>query len=77
MSPRKYQTHSRQPAEGLVSLTVVADDIVVADSFATAAFAMGKRGIGFIASVAGLEGYTVTPDRMATMTAGFRGLVAA
>jgi thiamine biosynthesis lipoprotein len=72
-----YDPHGRRPAEGLVSLTVVAADIVLADCFATAAFAMGPRAIEFIASIAGFEGYAVTPDRKATMTSGFRDYVAA
>jgi hypothetical protein len=38
---------------------------------------MGSRAIDFIASIAGLEGYAVTPDRRATMTAGFRDYIAA
>jgi thiamine biosynthesis lipoprotein len=72
-----YDPREGRPAAGLVSLTVIAADIVLADCFATAAFAMGSRAIDFIASIAGLEGYAVTPDRRATMTAGFRDYIAA
>ena len=53
------------------SLTVVADNIYEADRYATAAFAMGKKGIEFIESKPGLEGYMVDQDKIATYTSGF------
>jgi thiamine biosynthesis lipoprotein len=55
----------------VVSLTVVAQDIYEADRFATAAFAMGKTGIGFIEQLPGFEGYQIDRNGMATMTSGF------
>lgn len=61
----------------IVSLTVVGPDILEADRFATAAFAMGTDAAGFIESMAGLEGYMVDKDGMATMTTGFEALVCA
>jgi len=60
----------------VVSITVVAADIYDADRFATAAFAMGRAGIGFIDSIPGLEGYAVDRTGMATMTRGFKRYVA-
>jgi len=57
------------------SLTVIGPNIYEADRYATAAFAMGKSGIGFIESVAGLEGYMVTDDQQATYTSGFERFV--
>ena len=62
--------------EDLVSLTVVATDVLDADRFATAAFAMGKAGIHFIEATPGLEGYAVDPKGIATQTSGFRNFVA-
>lgn len=59
------------PLDGLVSISVIADDILEADRFATAAFAMGRDGIGFIEAMPGFEAYAVDGDGIATMTSGF------
>ena len=64
-----------QPITGIVSLTVVGPDIYEADRFATAAFAMGPAGINFIEQVAGLEGYSIDPNGLATYTSGFERVV--
>jgi thiamine biosynthesis lipoprotein len=53
------------------SLTVIGSNIYEADRFATAAFAMGLRGIEFIAATPGLEGYMIDKDQTATYTTGF------
>jgi thiamine biosynthesis lipoprotein len=53
------------------SLTVIGPNVFEADRYATAAFAMGEKGIGFIESKTGLEGYMVTDDKLATYTSGF------
>lgn len=58
------------------SLSVIGPNIYEADRYATAAFAMGEQGIGFIESTAGLEGYMVTDDKLATYTSGFERYVA-
>jgi len=58
------------------SLTVIAKNIYEADRFATAAFAMGIRGIEFIKETPGLEGYMITSNGMATYTDGFERYVA-
>jgi thiamine biosynthesis lipoprotein len=55
----------------VASLTVIGPNIYDADRFATAAFAMGKPGIGFIEKLAGYEAYLVGSDRLATLTSGF------
>ena len=57
------------------SLTVVGENIYEADRFATAAFAMGKDGIGFIERTKNLEGYMVDNEGTATFTSGFREYV--
>ena len=59
-----------------VSLTVIAADILDADRFATAAFAMGEAGISFIEELDGYEGYLVDEGGTATSTTGFAGYVA-
>jgi FAD:protein FMN transferase len=58
------------------SLTVIGPNVYEADRFATAAFAMGDKGIEFIESTSGLEGYMVTDDQLATYTSGFERYVA-
>ncbi|PJE76098.1 FAD:protein FMN transferase [Candidatus Uhrbacteria bacterium CG10_big_fil_rev_8_21_14_0_10_48_11] len=40
--------HPTEPITGIVSLTVIASDVLEADRFAAAAFATGARGIEFI-----------------------------
>jgi thiamine biosynthesis lipoprotein len=60
---------------GIVSLTVIGPDVLEADLFATAAFAMGRRGIHFIEAMPQLEGYAIHPDGTALQTSGFREFV--
>jgi thiamine biosynthesis lipoprotein len=55
----------------IVSLTVVGPDVLEADRFATAAFAMGRDGIGFIEARTGLEGFAIASNGTATETSGF------
>ena len=57
--------------EDIVSLTVVGDDVLEADRFATAAFAMGRAGIHFIEERPDLEGYAIDAAGVATRTSGF------
>lgn len=64
-----------QPIEDIVSLTVIGPNIYEADRFATAAFAMGKRGIYFIEQLPGFEGYMIDSSARATYTSGFERYV--
>lgn len=57
----------------IVSLSVIALNIIDTDRMATAAFAMGREGIKFIESLSGYEGYMVNKDGIATMTTGWEG----
>ena len=59
------------PLAEIVSLTVIAADVLEADRFATAGFAMGRDGIHFIEQRPGLEGYAVDRAGRATLTSGF------
>jgi thiamine biosynthesis lipoprotein len=52
-------------------ITVVGPDVLEADRFATAAFAMGTHGVQFIESMDGFEAYSIDKDGIATMTSGF------
>ncbi len=67
-----YDPHApdRTLAE-IVSLTVIGPDILEADRFATAAFAMGEDGILFLEETPELEGYLVRSNGRATLTSGF------
>jgi thiamine biosynthesis lipoprotein len=53
------------------SITVIGRNVLEADRYATAAFAMGKAGIKFIENLKGFGGYMIEADGMATMTSGF------
>jgi FAD:protein FMN transferase len=61
--------------EDIVSLSVIGPDILEADRFATAAFAMGAQGIYFIENLSGFEGYMVDAQGIATQTTGFGAYV--
>ncbi len=55
----------------IVSLTVIGPNVYEADRFATAAFAMGRAGIEFIARLDGFEAYMIDKVGQATYTSGF------
>ena len=55
-----------------MSLTVIGPDVLEADRYATAAFAMGRGGIHFIERTPGLEGYEIDGSGTARMTAGLK-----
>lgn len=66
-----YNPKENKPITDIVSLTVVGPNVLEADRFATAAFAMGNEGINFINSIPGLEGYMINKEGIATYTKGF------
>ena len=70
-----YNPLDPDPPADIVSLTVIGPDVYEADCLATAAFAMGRAGIAFIARQAGFEGYLIDAERQATFTSGFREYV--
>ncbi len=59
------------PLTEIVSLTVIGPSIYEADRLATAAFAMGRDGLAFIAERPDLEGYAITAAGVAEYTPGF------
>ena len=65
-----------EPLVDVLSMTVIGPDVCEADRFATAAFAMGRKGIGFIERLAGFEGYMIDAQAQATYTSGFERYVA-
>ena len=73
-----YNPHKpKAPIKDVASLSVIGPNIYEADRFATAAFAMGKKGIDFIESLNGFEAYMVDSNQMATLTSGFERYVVA
>ena len=60
-----------EPLNEIVSLTAIGPDVYEADRFATAAFAMGRKGIEFIEKHPGLEGYAIDKNGIATITSEF------
>lgn len=50
---------TKKPNNELLSMTVVGPDIVIADVLATAGFAMGKKGTGFISKQKDYDGMAV------------------
>jgi thiamine biosynthesis lipoprotein len=61
--------------QDIVSLTVIGPNVYEADRFATAAFAMGRRGIYFIEQLPAFEGYMIDASARATFTSGFERYV--
>jgi FAD:protein FMN transferase len=66
--------HSGKPANAWLSLTIVGPDILQADVYATACFAMGPAGPEFVARIAGYEAYAIDHQLRAVHTAGFMAL---
>jgi thiamine biosynthesis lipoprotein len=58
-------------AAEIASISVIGPNVYEADRFATAAFAMGEKGINFIETLKGFAGYMVKNNQMAIMTSGF------
>ena len=61
----------------VISITVIADNVYNADRFATAAFAMGDKGILFVEKLKNAEGYMVMNNKKAIFTSGFEKYQAA
>lgn len=66
-----YNPHTGQPVGDIVSLSVIGPDIYDVDVLATAAFAMGKPGLKFLAEH-GYEAFMITARREVVVTAGFK-----
>lgn len=62
---------NRAPGSDLLSFTVVGRDIVEADVFATACFAMGLDGLEILEQRPGLEGYAIDAALVGRWTSGF------
>lgn len=69
--------HTGRPPDGIASMTVVGPSLTWADTWATAAYAMGIRGVEWVArEVDGYEACAISTDRQLVMTAGFEHFMA-
>lgn len=59
-----------QPADGLVSVTVVGPDLARADTYATAAFAMGLEGLRWVDALPGYAAAGITHEARLITTRG-------
>jgi thiamine biosynthesis lipoprotein len=69
-----FDPHNGKPANAWLSFTVVGPDILQADVYATACFAMGIAGLDFVSRVAGYEAYAIDHQLRASYTTGFDAL---
>jgi thiamine biosynthesis lipoprotein len=65
--------HTRQPPQGVLSVTITGPDLATADAYATAAFAMGLQGPAWTARLRGYEAMTILADERVLSTPGFPG----
>jgi thiamine biosynthesis lipoprotein len=64
-----------EPAENVMSATVIADTVADADALSTALFVLGpEKGINLIDSLDGVEGMVITKSGSAFFTSGFNNL---
>ena len=63
--------HTRRPPSGVLSVTITGPELATADAYATAAFAMGERGVRWTARLAGYEAMTILADGRVLSTPGF------
>jgi FAD:protein FMN transferase len=66
--------HTGRPAAELLSFTVVGPDILEADVYATAGFAMGRPGLEFVEGRPGYEALAIDHELQGTWTSGFAAL---
>ena len=66
-----------RPPEGIASMTIIGASLTWADTWATAAYAMGIRGVEWIASeIEGYEACAISTDGHLVMTPGFEAFMA-
>jgi len=66
-----YNPKTGKFAQEVAGITVIGPNVYEADRFATAAFAMGEKGIEFIERLKGFEGYMIKKDKKAVFTSEF------
>jgi thiamine biosynthesis lipoprotein len=65
-----------EPARELLSLTAAGPSMMLADAAATAGFALGERGIAWVARRDGYDAYGITVDGRVRYSGGFARLMA-
>jgi FAD:protein FMN transferase len=60
-----------RPPLGLVAVTVIAEDLALADGYATAAVVLGDEGMPWLASLANAEAMAITDAHQVILTEGF------
>ncbi|MBM3934601.1 MAG: FAD:protein FMN transferase [SAR202 cluster bacterium] len=70
-----YDPVNQRPAAEIASIRVIGPDVYEADRFATAACAMGRKGIYFIELLPGFDAFMVTNRRVTYATSGFEQYV--
>jgi len=68
-----YNPHTGEPASQLASMTVVGPDIIQADVYATAAYAMGRKGAEWVARK-GLDAYQIDKEGQASFSDRIRAM---
>ncbi len=63
-----HDPHARQAAGPWSSMTVVGPSLTYADAYATAAYAMGRPGLAWVAAHPGYGAYAIDHERIATWT---------
>lgn len=63
---------TKRKADEIASVTVIGPNVYEADRFATAAFAMGEKGINFIENQKSIEGYMIKKNGKAVLTNGLK-----
>lgn len=58
-------------ANEIASITIIGPNVYEADRMVTAAFAMGEKGVNFIAHLSSFECYMIKKDKTAVYTPGF------
>jgi thiamine biosynthesis lipoprotein len=62
--------HTGRPPEGVLSVTVLGPDLATADAYATAAFAMGRAGPAWTATLGRYDAITILADGRVLSTRG-------
>ena len=66
--------HTGGAPEGVLSVTITGPDLATADAYATAAFAMGRRGPEWTRGLRPYEAMTITAEGKVLSTAGFQAV---
>ena len=70
-----YNPHDENFQTEFVSFSVIGPNVYDADRFATAAFAMGRKGLYFIENLPGFEAYAINQMGIGVYTSGFSNYV--